>query len=259
MIPEPQLTSFLVEDNDEEVRNEDCEEALSHQAQSSSSGGSKLPEMKSLSPCPLLTASVLSRLTFWWVSPMIWNTFRRPPLSFSQIWALEPANWSIVASAKFSRFFLVKRRETKSKPSSKKRIYFKTTRLMWSIVRTFWPQILFNALLKLTTSFLPYLSALFLSWLINFMEKKKETGTIQEPIWHGALYVTLMLVTPMLETLLHVQYNFGTNIVLLKIKASLCNAIYRKVSTLWVTKTTSDLTFSGPFCFLGSTPFLRWP
>ncbi len=226
LMPEPKLKT---ENDDEE---DDSDTFVLEEIDEANSVFRKFPDLRSLPKCPLNHASVLSRLTFWWVSPIIWNTFCRPPLTFSQIWALQPINWSIVNSSKFSRFFVVKRRETKSRHNAKKRVYFTTTGLMWSLVCTFWPQIAFNAFLKLCTTFLPYLSALFLSWLINFMEAKEETGAIQEPVWHGAVYVALMLITPLLDTLLHVQYNFGVNIVLLRIKASLCNAIYRKVRFL---------------------------
>ena len=205
-------------------------------------------DMKYLDQCPLNNASVLSRLLFGWTTNIIWNTFRRPPLKYDHLWSLIPDHWSIVNAARFSKNFLIKR--IKSNIGNNDQYRFVTNGLMWPLVKTFWPSILFNAFLKLCSSFLPYLNALFLSWLIKYLEQNIKH---REPLWHGIVYVVLMLFTPILDTLIHVQYNFQINIILLKVKASLCDVIYRKVSQFFY-----YLTPMTRKCVFGSNGEIHW-
>ena len=94
--------------------------------------------------------------------------------------------------------------------------------ILSAIAKTFWPGLLFIGFLKFIASCLTFVNPLVLDHLIAFINN-------DEPMWRGYFYASLMLISPMIESLLNSQYEFGINCISMRVRACLISTIYRKV------------------------------
>ena len=161
--------------------------------------------------CPEPYVSVLSVLTFWWTTKLIYFGFKKP-LTKHDLWKLSEENTTEYNSKIFNK--RLERKDTKTKYNG----------ILSAILKTFWFYFLLMAILKLALSFLPYVNPQVLNWLIDYLDKDSK-----EPEWHGYLYACIMFISPMIESFLSNQYEMGTGIISLRMKACLTNAIYKKV------------------------------
>lgn len=98
--------------------------------------------------------------------------------------------------------------------------------ILLALMTTFWFFMVLMAILKLALSFLPYANPSILNWLIDYMSEGSE-----EPEWRGYLYACLMFIAPMVESILSNQYELGTGVIALRMRACITNAIYKKVNS----------------------------
>ncbi len=97
-------------------------------------------------PCPVISASFVSRLLFEWITPLLWRGFRAP-LVHEDLWDMDPSNASPGIVPHFDRNF--ERSKKESEGTGKKKIS-----LFPSLFRTFGPTFLFGSLLKVLADLL---------------------------------------------------------------------------------------------------------
>lgn len=91
------------------------------------------------------------------------------------------------------------------------------------VMRLYWKQLMGAAILKFVSSCLTLVNPLVLDYVITFM------SNMDEPLWHGILYASLMLFTPMLESILNGQHEYWVNVIVLRIRVCLTSIVYKKV------------------------------
>ena len=179
-------------------------------------------------PCPEMSSSFLSRLTFWWYNGMIITGYKRP-LTSNDMWGLTKINTSEEIVKKFETTWLphVRKEQTEALRKSLEtgeKISPKVGVLI-PIMKTFWPTMLFILIIKFIASLMTFVNPIVLDWLIAFINNK------DEPTWKGYFYASLMFVSPMIESFLNNQYEFGIQTIGMRVRACLISSIYKKVKS----------------------------
>jgi ATP-binding cassette, subfamily C (CFTR/MRP), member 1 len=173
------------------------------------------------------SASILSILTFWWFNEMIIKGFKHS-LTIDNMWKLNNKYSSKEILDKFNNIWIEKINFAKSlisKNSSQGTKIAKTNvGILSSIFQTFWSEMLIIGFIKFIASMLTFVNPLVLDRLMDFM---KPVNT--EPKWRGFFYASLMFISPLLESILNSQYEFGINKVSMKVRTCLISIIYKKV------------------------------
>ncbi|CAG2170013.1 unnamed protein product, partial [Oppiella nova] len=169
---------------------------------------SKIPEKC----CPKTSASFLSKLTFSWFTPMIMKGYRKP-LTTQDMWTLEDKNQTSVCVERFNRYW---------KPIAQNKDQ-EHINILIPILRTFWPTLTVNSLIKLTASLLQLTQPLLLDRLLTYL-----TSQASEPEWTGYSYAVLMFVCPMMASILDGQYEYRQNVDSMRIKSCIVSKLYEK-------------------------------
>jgi len=179
--------------------------------------------------CPENSASFLSRITFWWFGGMILKGYKRP-LTTDDMWSLDHNNKSNVILRKFDKVWIPtvkKEKEMATRRATEGRPFMTDISLLSSVLKTFWPEIIFISFLKLIASILIFVNPLVLDRLISFM-----SPTNNEPTWRGYFYALLMFISLLFESLINGQNEYGINLISMRIRACIISVIYKKVLVL---------------------------
>ena len=114
--------------------------------------------------------------------------------------------------------------EEKQKIASKGHQEESRVNLFWTLLKTFWSQLIILTTFKLLATLLTFGNPLLLDLLIAYMSPKSI-----EPEWRGYFYAILMFVTPLLQSILNGQYGYLNSLVGMKMKSATINVIYKKV------------------------------
>jgi len=90
------------------------------------------------------------------------------------------------------------------------------------LCRTFGPEFLFGATLKLVQDLLAFVSPQILKFLISFVKDKEEY------VWKGYFFAILLTITALVQTIFLGQYFQRMFIVGMRIRTAMVSAIYRK-------------------------------
>jgi len=159
---------------------------------------------------------------------MIWTGYKRP-LTTKDMWSLRTDNLSHVITKKFDRKWIPSVEKAKdialkkSLETSEKSV--PQMGILLPLWKTFWPGIIFLSFLKLIASVLTFVNPIVLDLLITYM-----TPENNQPQWRGYFYAALMLISPMIESILNSQYDFGINTISMRVRACLISTIYKKVT-----------------------------
>ena len=143
------------------------------------------------------------------------------------MWSLNHKNITNVILKKLNKVFipsLEKEKENAMKRVSKGEPLITEVRLLSSILKIFWSEMLLISFLKLIASFLTFVNPLILDRLIGFM-----TPTNDEPQWRGYFYASLMFISPLFESLINSQYEYRINLIAMRIRSCIISVIYKKV------------------------------
>jgi ABC-type bacteriocin/lantibiotic exporter with double-glycine peptidase domain len=191
--------------------------------------------------CPEDSASFLSKITFWWFTGMILKGYKHP-LTTHDMWTLNRKNISNVILTKFNKVWIPT--VEKEKQNAKRKVSLgepvvTDISLLSSILKTFWPGMLFVSFIKFIASTLTFVNPLVLDRLISFMSPSND-----EPQWRGYFYASLMFISPLFKSLLNSQYEYRINLMTMRIRACLISVIYEKVCylLLWFSSLRIDLT-----------------
>uniref|UniRef100_A0A8C9L6Y2 Multidrug resistance-associated protein 1 n=1 Tax=Pavo cristatus TaxID=9049 RepID=A0A8C9L6Y2_PAVCR len=199
-------------------------------------------------PCPEFSASFLSRITFWWITGLMIQGYRRP-LEAKDLWSLNKEDTSEEVVPGLSRNWAKEWAKNKRQPlnilySSKKQqkssdsngevteeaeaLIIKPSQrnseasLSKVLYKTFGPYFLMSFLFKAAHDLLMFAGPEILKLLINFVNNKNA------PDWQGYFYTGLLFVCACLQTLILHQYFHICFVTGMRLKTAIVGVIYRK-------------------------------
>ena len=139
------------------------------------------------------------------------------PLTTEDLWPLDSHNTTNYILRQFNKLWL---------PSiaRKRNDLKKEIKLLSPILRTFWFDMFIVGFIKFIGSSLVFVNPLVLDKIISFM-----SPTNFEPEWRGYFYASLMLISPLFESLLNSQYEYRINLVGMRMRAVIISVVYKKV------------------------------
>uniref|UniRef100_A0A8C4VBH8 Multidrug resistance-associated protein 1 n=1 Tax=Falco tinnunculus TaxID=100819 RepID=A0A8C4VBH8_FALTI len=169
-------------------------------------------------PCPESSASFLSRITFWWITGLMVQGYRRP-LEAKDLWSLnkEDKSEEIVPglarnwAKEWAEALIIKPSQKSSEASLFKVLY-----------KTFGPYFLMSFLFKAAHDLLMFAGPEILKLLINFVNNKAA------PNWQGYFYTGLLFFCACLQTLILHQYFHICFVTGMRLKTAIVGVIYRK-------------------------------
>ncbi|XP_042654867.1 multidrug resistance-associated protein 1 isoform X1 [Tyto alba] len=199
-------------------------------------------------PCPEFCASFLSRITFWWITGLMVQGYRRP-LEAKDLWSLNKEDkseeivpglarnwakeWAKTKRQPLNMLYSPKNQQKSSnssgdvteeaealiiKPSQKS----SEASLFKVLYKTFGPYFLMSFLFKAAHDLLMFAGPEILKLLINFVNNKAA------PNWQGYFYTGLLFVCACLQTLILHQYFHICFVTGMRLKTAIVGVIYRK-------------------------------
>ncbi|KAM9556805.1 multidrug resistance-associated protein 1 isoform 1-T1 [Guaruba guarouba] len=199
-------------------------------------------------PCPEFSTSFLSRITFWWITGLMVQGYRRP-LEAKDLWSLNKEDkseeivpglarnwakeWAKTKRQPLNMVYLPKKQQNPSdsngdmteeaealiiKPSQKS----SEASLSKVLYKTFGPYFLMSFLFKAAHDLLMFAGPEILKLLIHFVNNKAA------PNWQGYFYTGLLFVCACLQTLILHQYFHICFVTGMRLKTAIVGVIYRK-------------------------------
>uniref|UniRef100_A0A8D2LB62 ATP binding cassette subfamily C member 3 n=1 Tax=Varanus komodoensis TaxID=61221 RepID=A0A8D2LB62_VARKO len=226
-------------------------------------------------PCPELTSSFLSRITFWWFTSMAIQGYKKP-LEDKDLWSLNADDKSEVVVQRLQKEWDKQTHAIRKQPYSKVS-YTKSSShvtnhtgddpeetevllsdntkqkepsFLKALIRSFGPYFLIGSFFKLIQDLLSFVNPQLLSMLIGFIKNKSA------PLWWGYLIATLMFFCAVLQTIIlhqHFQYCFVTG---MRLRTGIVGMIYRK--SLVITNTAKRSSTVGEIVNLMSVDAQRF-
>uniref|UniRef100_A0A8C0HFU4 Multidrug resistance-associated protein 1 n=1 Tax=Chelonoidis abingdonii TaxID=106734 RepID=A0A8C0HFU4_CHEAB len=190
------------------------------------------PLFSETNPCPESSASFLSKITFWWITGLMIQGYRRP-LEAKDLWSLNKDDTSGEVVQGLAKYW-EKECQTKSsnsngdvteevealivKPSQRN----SAPSLLKVLYKTFGPYFLMSFLFKACHDLMMFSGPEILKLLINFVNDK------DAPNWQGYLYTGLLFACACLQTLILHQYFHICFVTGMRLKTAVIGAVYRK-------------------------------
>nr|XP_039268709.1 multidrug resistance-associated protein 1-like isoform X3 [Styela clava] len=189
---------------------------------------------------PELSATFLSRISFWWFTSMVVLGYKRP-LETTDLWKLTKEDEAGYVARSFlknwkedSQKFREKQR-TKSdvvvhnkmedealvrQPSNDEKS--KSPSLTWTMCKTFGPFFLLGSCFKLVQDCLTFVNPQLLKMLINF------TIDPSAPLWQGYILAVGFFITAFIQSLFLHQYFHICFVAGMRLRSAIVSSIYRK-------------------------------
>ncbi|XP_051488019.1 multidrug resistance-associated protein 1 isoform X7 [Apus apus] len=203
--------------------------------------------VKDPNPCPEFSASFLSRITFWWITGLMVQGYRRP-LEAKDLWSLNKEDKSEEVVPSLARNWAKEWAKTKRQPlnilysppkqkssnsngdmtEEAEALIIKPSQksseasLFKVLYKTFGPYFLMSFLFKAAHDLLMFAGPEILELLINFVNNKAA------PNWQGYFYTGLLFVCACLQTLILHQYFHICFVTGMRLKTAIVGVIYRK-------------------------------
>ncbi|MGH0130137.1 UNVERIFIED_CONTAM: hypothetical protein FKN15_041188 [Acipenser sinensis] len=208
--------------------------------------------VKDANPCPESGASFLSKITFWWITGLMTQGYKRP-LEERDLWSLNQDDQSQGVVAQLIRSWQhecakIKRpsdmvyspKHTAKRESGEKEgpvdeaevlIVKKTEKgkkpsLLLAMCHTFGPYFLISFLYKFIHDILMFVGPEILKQLILFVKDSSA------PYWQGFFYTVLLFVCACLQTLILQKYFHVCFVTGMRLRTSIVGAVYRKVAQM---------------------------
>uniref|UniRef100_A0A8B9LNS1 Multidrug resistance-associated protein 1 n=1 Tax=Astyanax mexicanus TaxID=7994 RepID=A0A8B9LNS1_ASTMX len=192
--------------------------------------------VKDSNPCPEAGASFLSRISFWWITGLMVQGYKRP-LEEKDLWSLNAEDrshtvvpqlvrrWDHECSKGFvslswepgsgpveeSEILLIKAPQKSGDPS-----------LFLALCRTFGPYFLVSSIYKIIHDVLMFVGPEILRLLIQFVNDS------DAPSWHGYFYTALLFVCTCFQTLILQKYFHVCFVTGMRLRTAIVGAVYRK-------------------------------
>ncbi|XP_076324180.1 multidrug resistance-associated protein 1-like isoform X3 [Tachypleus tridentatus] len=168
--------------------------------------------------CPEEKASFLSKITFWWFTGLTILGYKKP-LVKSEMWNLSPENESGKLVKDFDRHWIPGLEKAFSKDNEASR--YSNVNILGPVIKTFAPELVVAALLKLVGSVTVFVNPLVLDLVISFVSGN-------EPFWKGFFYAGLMLFASIIESLFNNQYEYCISLTAMRMRSCIISTIYKK-------------------------------
>ncbi|MGH0124218.1 UNVERIFIED_CONTAM: hypothetical protein FKN15_024647 [Acipenser sinensis] len=210
---------------------------------------SKILQALNENPCPESSASFLSKITFWWITGLMMQGYKRP-LEERDLWSLSEDDKSQGVVAQLVRSWQyqcakIKRplemvyspKHTAKREAAEKKegpvdeaevlIVKKTQKgkepsLLLAMCHTFGPYFLISFLYKFMHDILMFVGPEILKQLILFVKDSSA------PYWQGFFYTVLLFLCACLQTLLLQKYFHVCFMTGMRLRTSIVGAVYRK-------------------------------
>ncbi|XP_028840817.1 multidrug resistance-associated protein 1 isoform X2 [Denticeps clupeoides] len=207
--------------------------------------------VKETNPCPESGASFLSKITFWWITKLLVQGFKRP-LEEKDLWCLNSEDQSQKVVPQLVRCWnhecsKVKRTSEKTVYSPKRSaversrgekdrppmeeseiLLVKSSQntsepsLFLALCRTFGPYFLVSSLYKIVHDILMFVGPEILRLLIRFVNDGSA------PYWQGYFYTSLLFVCTCVQTLILQRYFHVCFVTGMRLRTAIVGAVYRK-------------------------------
>ena len=177
--------------------------------------------IKDENSCPLLSANLPSKLTFAWVTPLIWKGLQ-DTLQPSMLWNLHPTIMSKVATNRFEKFY------TGNNSNG--------TSILRSLIKAFGKEFGLASIIQVFVVVVSTAAPQLQKQIIIFVRQKYILKDPQAYLWKGMLFSFLLFSTALFLNICNGQYNHRIYLISLKIRASLSNSIYKKTLKLSCTE-----------------------
>ncbi|XP_061404841.1 multidrug resistance-associated protein 1-like isoform X1 [Lethenteron reissneri] len=218
--------------------------------------------IKDPNPCPEISASFLSRLTFWWFTSLAILGYQRP-LESKDLWSLNPEDRSAVMVPRLVREWERECRQHSRPPSAANGTPASSGKpppetsnhvpasgaaaaaakeaeetetlmglgaakdgrrpsLLRALCRAFGPAFLLGSVYKLAQDMLTFVSPQILSLLIGFVQHR------EAPIWQGYFLSLLLFACAILQMLILHQYFHICFLTGMHLRTAITGAVYRK-------------------------------
>ncbi|XP_018091823.1 multidrug resistance-associated protein 1 isoform X2 [Xenopus laevis] len=198
-------------------------------------------------PCPESSASFLSQISFWWISGMMVQGYKRP-LEAKDLWSLNKEDTSMEVVPVLSKNWEKEYNKAKKVPlkmvySPKKQASVNSKEdvreeaealivkpapkevepsLLKSLYKTFGPYFFISCFFKIFHDVLMFSGPQILQLLIRFV------GDKDAPDWHGYLYTFLLFFCACLQTLILHKYFHICFVTGMRLKTAVVGLVYRK-------------------------------
>ncbi|XP_075686275.1 multidrug resistance-associated protein 1-like isoform X2 [Rhinoderma darwinii] len=199
-------------------------------------------------PCPESSASFLSKITFWWISSMMIQGYKRP-LETKDLWSLNKEDTSTEVVPVLARNWEKEYLKTKKQPLKMMYSPKKPTKqpepedetreevealivkpstkdaessLFKALYKTFGPYFFMSSFFKIVHDILMFSGPGILKLLIKFV------GDKNAPNWQGYLYTALLFICACLQTLLLHKYFHICFVTGMRLKTAIIGLVYRK-------------------------------
>ncbi|KAI1769054.1 P-loop containing nucleoside triphosphate hydrolase protein [Hypoxylon sp. FL1150] len=181
--------------------------------------------------CPVEYATVFSRLTFSWMTPLMKHGYKQY-LTEEDLWGLSPSDKSSTTGDSFEKAWNYELKHRKN-PS-----------LWLALFRAYGGPYVFATLFKIVNDIAAFSQPQLLRFLISFVDSYGE-GKVPQPAVKGAAIAIAMFFVAILQTAMIHQYFQLAFVTGMRIKSGLASAIYKKSLKLSnegrSTKTTGDI------------------
>ncbi|XP_034021454.1 multidrug resistance-associated protein 1-like, partial [Thalassophryne amazonica] len=204
--------------------------------------------IKDLNPCPEPGAAFLSRITFWWISRMMLNGYRRP-LEEKDLWSLNSEDCSQRVVPQLVQRWTTECQKAKRTEQSaqyaahraplhegkedqvleeseililKKPQKTKDPSLLWALCLTFGPYFLVSCLYKFIQDILMFVGPEILRLLIRFVNNSSA------PSWQGYFYTALLFLCTSVQSLILQKYFHVCFVTGMRLRTAIIGAVYRK-------------------------------
>ncbi|XP_036445135.1 multidrug resistance-associated protein 1 isoform X3 [Colossoma macropomum] len=204
--------------------------------------------VKDSNPCPEAGACFLSKISFWWITGMMVQGYKRP-LEEKDLWSLNEEDRSQAVVPQLARCWdhecsKVKRPHEKTMYSPKRSamaekkdglpieeseiLIMKTPQksgspsLFIALCRTFGPYFLVSSFYKIIHDILMFVGPEILRLLIQFVNESSA------PSWHGYFYTALLFVCTCVQTLILQKYFHVCFVTGMRLRTAIIGAVYRK-------------------------------
>ncbi|RYO99624.1 hypothetical protein DL764_006765 [Monosporascus ibericus] len=181
--------------------------------------------------CPVETATVFSRLTFSWMTPLMRLGYKQF-LTEEDLWGLSPSDKTANACERFEQAWGPQLKHTE-RPS-----------LWLTLLRAYGGPYALAAAFKVVNDLSAFAQPQLLRYLINFVDSYQKDKEPQPPIKGAAIAIAMFVVATLQTSMIH-QYFQLSFVTGMRIKAGLSSAIYKKSLKLSnegrASKTTGDI------------------
>ncbi|KAG1687448.1 Canalicular multispecific organic anion transporter 1 [Nymphon striatum] len=183
--------------------------------------------------CPEDNCSIVSKLSFSWLNPLMRKGYERS-LTREDLWCLVPNRQCKKVSERFESYW--EHKPNFQRINEKMNVIFYSLsvfnvflcvfsisrpHVIFSLLKTFWLQLLFGAILKLASTILMTASPKILSWIIQYMAS-------DGALYVGVYYACMLFAVMELSTLFHQHHCYQMYSVAFGCRSSLICAIYKK-------------------------------